>query len=235
MTLFDTLYDLEKRAGAGVGLWGQAVSQQAERLAEANRRHQGASSAGGAAGRSEWEQQLHIDAYFLVLAVRRVLLFHDALARHVEDNRLADARHRFISIAGNAERLRHFYEHIDEYLLDSDEKVQKFNGPSAPVIHLVRGRPDLVVSFGKRSLNVTRAAAAAVRLAETTQTVWSEAMERERPIVERPSGDGLHLIHADFGVTTLIDDRPGVTATAVLRGYRFERATPSQEAECPSR
>ncbi len=129
---YEDLFDIEKRPGAGVGLWTRAVEMQLERVREANYRHRLHH------GPNEQEKQddpdaerrLHADVYFLALAIRRVLLFHDVFTKQVDDKRLRQARTKFNASAPKAKELRDFYEHLDEYLLDSPAKHVKF--PGAP-------------------------------------------------------------------------------------------------------
>jgi hypothetical protein len=64
------------------------------------------------------EYELYADVYFLVLAIRRLLRFHDALAKQLGDPRLDAARLASGASAPDAKVLRDFFEH-DEYLLNS--------------------------------------------------------------------------------------------------------------------
>jgi len=84
---FDDLFDLEKRGGAGIAFWTRAVDRQRERVRDAGYRHRLSRSPNGAEQRDDpgAEDELHADVYFLALAIRRVLLFYDALARLVPD------------------------------------------------------------------------------------------------------------------------------------------------------
>jgi hypothetical protein len=68
-------------------LWTKAIELQLERVREVNHRHRLHYSP------NEEEQQddpgtvdhVHADVYFLVLAIRRLLLFHDATAKQITD------------------------------------------------------------------------------------------------------------------------------------------------------
>src|SRR3954452_17447033 len=115
-TIFEDLYDIERRPGAGAALWTAAVERQFERVRDANYRHRLHHSLNDDERRDDpdAERQLHADVYFLALAIRRVLLFHDLLAKQVTDPRLTAAREAFNKNAPDATTLRNFYEHLDE-------------------------------------------------------------------------------------------------------------------------
>jgi hypothetical protein len=72
--------------------------------------------------------------YFLAVAIRRVLLFHDVFAEQGADERLHAVRAKFNASAPKVKELRDFYEHLDEYLLDSPAKHIKFAGRAAPML-----------------------------------------------------------------------------------------------------
>lgn len=154
---YEDLFDIEKRPGAGAGLWTRAVELQLERVREANYVHRlhNSPSEDQQQVDPDAERRLHADVYFLALSIRRVLLFHDVFARHVQDPRLHRARVRFDASAPKAKELRDFYEHLDEYLLDSPRKHLKFEGRAAPILHLRWDCDNVVVSFGERELDIT--------------------------------------------------------------------------------
>src|ERR1700722_4066874 len=177
---YEDLFDIEKRPGAGVGLWTRAVELQLERVREANDAHRRHSHPDEKERHDDpdAERRLHADVYFLALAIRRVLLFHDIFAKHVDDERLQAARAKFDASAPNAKELRDFYEHLDEYLLDSPRKHVKFPGRAAPVLYSRWSRDDVVVSFGERDINITCAAVAAIELGRESEALWIEHLER---------------------------------------------------------
>jgi hypothetical protein len=176
---YEDLFDIEKRPGAGARLWRRAVELQLERVREANYSHRLHHSPNEQQQKDDPDavQRLHTDVYFLALAIRRVLLFHDLLAKHVADPRLAQARAKF-ETAAHAKELRDFYEHLDEYLLDSPKKQVKFPGRAAPVLHCRWGCDNVTVSFGKRELDITLAAVAAIELGRESEALWDEHLER---------------------------------------------------------
>ncbi|MFZ1925225.1 MAG: hypothetical protein WAU42_03680, partial [Solirubrobacteraceae bacterium] len=71
---FEDLFDIEKRPGAGVGLWTRAVELQLERVREANYLHRlhNSPSETERQDNPDAERWLHADVYFLALAIRRV-------------------------------------------------------------------------------------------------------------------------------------------------------------------
>ncbi len=224
---YEDLFDIEKRPGAGVGLWTRAVELQLERVREANyalRLHNSP---------NEKEQQdnpgaesrLHADVYFLALSIRRVVLFHDVFAKHVQDPRLHEARTKFNASAPTAKELRDFYEHLDEYLLDSPRKHVKFEGRAAPMLHLRWTCDNVVVSFGERELDITLAAVAAIELGRESEALWDEHLERikrENPSPgPPPTDDGIERVLAvTMGVSMTIggEDEGHIKHTGVLLG-----------------
>src|ERR1700694_2775830 len=154
---YEDLFDIEKRPGAGLSLWTKAVETQLARVRDANYRHRLHNSPNEAAKREDpdAERHLHADVYFLALAIRRVLLFHDALVKQVDDQRLAEVRAIFDARAPGAKRLRDFYEHLDEYLLDSPAKHVKVPGRIAPMLFSRWDCDNVVVRFGKLEIDVT--------------------------------------------------------------------------------
>jgi hypothetical protein len=224
---YEDLFDIEKRPGAGVGLWTRAVELQLERVREANYSHRLHNSP------NEQEQQhdpdaerrLHADVYFLALAIRRVLLFHDVFAKHVADERLQQGRAKFDASAAKAKELRDFYEHLDEYLLDSPKKHVKFAGRAAPVLHSRWDRDNVVVSFGEREIDITLAAVAAIELGRKSEALWDEYLEqikRENSSPDPPpTDDGIaRVLAVTMGVSTTIggEDEGHVKHTGILLG-----------------
>jgi hypothetical protein len=224
-TQYINLYDIEKRPGAGVELWGKAVALQYDRVVDANYRHRRSSEPGTAQEDKDpaAESQLHADVYFLALAIRRVLLFHKAVADLVRDDRLSNARSRFLARAGYAKDFRDYFEHLDEYLLGSGHQQRdgKVVGRVAPVLHLRWEADNVVVRFGERSMDVTVAAQAAIKLADETAGVWYEHMVATRPSIPEPpeADDGVERrLELTFGVSTWIgaDEEPTRVATGTL-------------------
>ncbi len=224
---YEDLFDIEKRPGAGVGLWAHAVEVQLERVREANYAHRLHYSPHEKEQRDDpdAESRLHADVYFLALSIRRVLLFHDVLAKHVQDPRLHRAREKFDASASEAKELRDFYEHLDEYLLDSPRKHVKFEGRAAPMLHLRWDCDNVVVSFGERELDITVAAVAAIELGRESEALWDEHLERikhENPSPgPPPTDDGIERVLAvTMGVSTTIggEDEGHIKHTGVLLG-----------------
>jgi len=189
---YEDLFDIEKRPGAGVGLWTRAVEMQLERVREANYRHRLHNSPNERERRededAEW--RLHADVYFLALAIRRVLLFHDVFAKRVDDQRLRDARAKFDAAAPKAKDLRDFYEHLDEYLLDSPTKHVKFPGRAAPVLVCRWDCDNVIVRFGEREIDVTLAALAAIELGRASEALWDEHLSRTKRENPSPGSPG---------------------------------------------
>jgi hypothetical protein len=237
---YEDLFDVEKRPGAGVTLWTKAVETQLERVRDANYRHRLNNSPNEAEKREDpdAERQLHADVYFLALAVRRVLLFHDAFAKQVEDERLGQARVRFDAQAPDAKQLRDFYEHLDEYLLDSPAKHVKIPGRSAPVLLSRWDCDNVVVRFGPLKVDVTLAAVAAIELGKASEAVWSEHIELVKganPSPEPPSSDdGIpRMLELTMGASTIIggEDEGHVIQTGTLLGVRVRELTEQEIAD----
>lgn len=230
---FEDLFDVEKRPGAGVGLWTRTVDTQLERVRDANYRHRLHHSANEQEQRDDpdAERRLHADVYFLALAIRRVVLFHDVFARQVDDERLRRARAKFDTAAPKAKELRDFYEHLDEYLLDSPAKHVKFPGRAAPVLVCRWDCDNVIVRFGEREIDVTLAALAAIELGRESESLWNEHLERikrESPSPDPPpADDGIaRVLAVTMGVSTIIggQDEGRVQHTGTLLGVEVREA-----------
>ena len=230
---YEDLFDIEKRPGAGVGLWTRAVEIQLERVREANYHHRLHNSPNAEEKRedpdAEWH--LHADVYFLELAIRRVVLFHDVFAKQVTDQRLAQARAKFDAAAPTAKELRDFYEHLDEYLLDSPRKHVRFLGRAAPVLVSRWDCDNVVVRFGEREIDITLAALPAIELGRESETLWDEHLERikcENPVPGPPRvDDGIaRVLAVTMGVSTIIggEDEGHVQHTGTLLGVEVREA-----------
>jgi hypothetical protein len=236
---FEDLFDIEKRPGAGVALWTRAVELQLERVREANYRHRLNCTPNEDQKQEDpdAEHQLHADVYFLALAVRRVLLFHDALAKQVDDPRLVEARAMFNKVAPAAKELRNFYEHLDQYLLDDPGKHVKIPGRAAPVLHSRWDSDNVTVAFGSRRMDVTLAATAAIDLGKTSEVIWNEHLDRiklEQPLDEPPADDGIpRKLEVTLGRSTVIggDDESPQIQTGVVLDVRVREATAEEIPE----
>lgn len=224
---YEDLFDIEKRPGAGVGLWTRAVEIQLERVREANYSHRLHHSPNEQEKREDLdaERRLHADVYFLSLAIRRVLLFHDVFAKQINDPRLGQARAKFDASTPTAKELRDFYEHLDEYLLDSPRKHVKFPGRAAPVLVCRWDCDNVIVRFGEREIDVTLAAVAVIELGRASEALWDEHLERikrENPSPDPPSvDDGIaRVLAVTMGVSTIIggEDEGHVKHTGTLLG-----------------
>ena len=214
---YEDLFDIEKRPGAGVTLWTNAVERQLERVRGANYRHRLHFSPKEDEKRedSSAEYELHADVYFLALAIRRLLLFHDAMARQIKDPRLDAAKRTFTAAAPEAKLFRDFYEHLDAYLLDDPKKhVKKIPGRAAPVLLSRWDSDNVTVAFGPLRMDVTLAAVAMVELGKASEAVWNEHLERikaERPTERPPAEDGIpRMLEITMGVSAIIggEDEP---------------------------
>lgn len=236
---YEDLFDIEKRPGAGVSLWTKAVSLQLERVREANRHHRLHHSPNEDEKRedADAEQQLHADVYFLALAVRRVLLFHDTLAKQVDDARLREAREKFTAAAPKTREFRNFYEHLDQYLLDDPDKHVNIPGRVAPVLLSRWDCDNVVATYGSLRMDVTLAAVAAIELGKASEVVWNEHLDRlkrEQPEEDPPPTDGSipSKLEVTMGVSTVIggDDEFAQIHMGVLFGTRVGEATAEEIA-----
>ena len=175
MASYQDLFDIEQRPGAGLGLWTAQLSRQLDRVRDANLRFRLHSSPVESERRhdEDAEEELHGEVYFLVLAIRRVLRFADALAEKVESKALDCALQRFEREAPSARRARNLFEHIDEYLLDRPRKhMQEFDGRVFPVLICRWDADNVVVAYGQERFDATLAAEAAMELGRSALTVW---------------------------------------------------------------
>jgi hypothetical protein len=235
---YEDLYDAERRPGAGVALWTKGVERQLERVREANYRHRLNHSPNQQEHRpdSEAEWKLHCDVYFLALAIRRVLMFHDLFAKQSSDPRLAEIRHAFDQAAPKAKVLRDFLEHLDEYLLDSPRKHRKVPGRAAPIPRSTWGADNVVVQFGNDELDITLAAVAAVQLGRATAEVWDEHLTRAlaaRP-QDDPGDDGVpRMLEVTIGRSTVIGSKvdPPEVSSGTLLDVRVREMTEQERAD----
>jgi hypothetical protein len=241
---FVDLYDIEQRPGAGLRLWTRTVERQLERVREANYRHRLNSHPDSQQARedADAEEELHGEVYFLALAVRRVILFHDAFAKQTGDPRLARAREAFDADAPNAKRLRDFYEHLDEYLLDSRKKHIKIAGRTAPILKSLWDYDNVVVAFGHLEVDVTVAAVAAIQLGQASNAVWEEHMDaasaKNAPDMPPAEDDGvLRMFEVTIGRTSVIggDDNPPKVIRGRMLGMHVREATPEEVADRQAR
>lgn len=229
VTRYEDLYDAEKRPGAGVALWTKGVEHQLARVRAVGYRHRLNHSPHPDEKRddpdAEW--QLHCDVYFLALAIRRVVLFHDLFSRGSGDARLKAARRVFDQAAPSAKALRDFLEHLDEYLLDSPRKHMNFPGRAAPVLRLRWQADNVLVLFGPYEVDVTLAAVAAIELGRATTEVWEEhlaAALAARSHDEPPDrDDGVpRVLELTMGRSTIIGDaserEPEIVTGTLLAG-----------------
>jgi hypothetical protein len=238
-TVFEDLYDIERRPGAGAALWTAAVERQFERVREANYRHRlhHSPNEDEQSDDPDAERQLHADVYFLALAIRRVLLFHDLLAKQVTDPRLTAAREAFNKEAPDATTLRNFYEHLDEYLLDSPRKHVKIPGRAAPVLMSRWDSDNVIVAFGPLRTDVTLAAVAAIELGKASAAVWDEHLDRvkqeERSAEAAADTFDQPMMEVTLGVSSIIggDDESTQLHIGTPLGVRLREATPEERAE----
>lgn len=209
---FVDLFDIEKRPGAGLELWTFALEMQLQRVRDANFRHRLAQSFNDDERIEDADavQRLHAEVYFLVLVIRRVLLFHDLLGKHASDQRLTDARAEFERAAPHAKTFRDMYEHVDEYLLDQPAKRLKFPGRASPILKSRWDCDNVVIAFGDIEMDVTLAAVAALNLGKASLAIWDEHMdaartERPRQDVPLPPQAGItHTLEVTLGLSAIV-------------------------------
>jgi hypothetical protein len=225
----EDLFDTEQRPGAGTRLWSKAVAMQYDRVVDANYRHRRSNEPEAAeADKDETaESQLHVDVYFLALAIRRVLRFHDAIAKQIDDPRLAAAREQFQKTAWPAKDFRDFWEHLDEYLVGTGRRQAsgEVSGRISPVLYLRWDADNVAVRFGDTTMDITVAAQAASELAGVTGDVWEECLEQTRGSSqeEPPTDDGIdRWLQVRKSISTVIGgpDEGLQVSTGVLRDVR---------------
>lgn len=239
---YEDLFDIENRPGAGVRLWGKAVEDQIQRVVIAGNRHRQNHAPDGVhipeGERLEHdpdaERRLHTEVYFLALAIRRVILFHEAISEQIADTRLAQARAAFVAAAPQAKDFRDFFEHLDEYLLGLGraQREGRVAGRISPILRLRWGQANVVVDFGGATLDVTAAGEAACELAETTGEVWEEYRDRAlRRTADEPPEDGIpRVLEVTTSTSTVIggEDEGYVVTTGILLGVDVRPARPDE-------
>jgi hypothetical protein len=237
MPAYEDLFDIEKRPGAGVAQWTKAVERQLQRVRDANYRHRLHHSPNEAEKQEQpdAEAELHAEVYFLSLAIRRVVVFSRAVAELVDDTRLNEALHEFEARSPQTKDLRDFYEHLEEYLLDSPSKHVKLPGRVSPVLRSRWDCDNVIVSFGPLRMDVTLTALAALVLGRTPEALWNEHLETARPDYPflKPDDAVPRMLEAEFGVLSIIggDDEGHQVRTGILREVRVRDATPEERTE----
>ncbi len=244
MADYRDLFDIEQRPGAGLGLWTGVLERQLERVRDANYRHRLHHSPVASERREDpgAEDELHGEVYFLVLAIRRVMLFADVLAGQVEDRELDAALTRFRREAPGAREMRNLFEHVDEYLLDRPGKhMKRLEGRVSPVLICRWDADNVVVAYGPERFDATLAATAAIKLGRTALGIWEQALERtkaagsEEPVPSEDDGVP-RALQVQIGVATIIEGGGGPQVnTGRLRGIRVREITQAEAEELRSR
>jgi hypothetical protein len=240
MVEYLNLFDIEQRPGSGLGLWTAVVERQLERVKEANYRHRRHLSPAEPEPKEhpEAEAELHGEVYFLVLAIRRVMLFADALAKQVDDEKLTVALAQFSQQAPGVREVRNLFEHVDEYLLDTPGKhMKRISGRVAPVLISRWDADNVVVAYGEERFDVTLAAVAAIELGKSALEVWMEELERVKSVEEDeevPTEDDgiLRAMEIEIGASTVIEG--GEAGPEIKTGRLLDvrlREIDEQEAE----
>ncbi len=239
MSSFEDLFTIEQSAGAGLKLWGDAVERQLERVREVNYRHRLHHTPNESQHREDSGafDELQSEVYFLSLAIRRVVLFCDALEEQVSDPDLRRARDRFWQRAGNSVALRNIFEHLDEYLLDRPSKhIKAFEGRVSPVLISMWESDDVFVAIGEGRINVTAAAQQAIVLAKTGYAVWERHIDLHRGEADIPADDDgvVRMIEVRSSVAAVIegkDENSPRVEVGVLREVAVREATEAELAE----
>lgn len=239
MVDYADLFDMEQRPGSGLELWTSTVERQLDRVRDANYRHRLHARPPGEEQEEHptAEAELHSEIYFLVLAIRRLLLFTESLAGQLNDERLDSARRRFDQQAPNAKKVRNFFEHIDEYLLDAPGKhMKEIAGRASPVLISRWDCDNVVIAIGTERFDVTLAALAAIELGKEVRPLWDEELERIKAGVtmEIPSeDDGIpRVVEVELGTSAIIegDETTPTVERGCLRDVRLREIDP-EEAE----
>jgi hypothetical protein len=237
MSSFEDLFSIEQSAGAGLELWGGAVERQLERVKEVNHRHRLHHTPNESQRREDPAAlgELQSEVYFLSLAIRRVVLFCDALEDQVSDRDLRRARDRFKQRAGDSVALRNILEHLDEYLLDRPGKhIKEFEGRVSPVLVSLWEYDNVFVAIGAGRIDITAAAAEAVALAKAAHGVWELHIDLHRCESDIPPDDGVvRMIEVKSSVAAVIegeDENSARVEVGVLREVGIREATQAELA-----
>jgi hypothetical protein len=233
---FEDLFMIEQSAGAGLKLWGGAVERQLKRVREVNYRHRLHHTPNVSEHREDSGafDELQSEVYFLSLAIRRVVLFCDALEEQVSDPDLRRARDRFTQ---RAVALRNIFEHLDEYLLDRPSKhIKAFEGRVSPVLISMWESDDVFVAIGEGRIDVTAAAQQAIVLAKTGYSVWERHIDLHRGEADIPADDDgvVRMIEVKSSVAAVIegkDEHSPRVEVGVLREVAVREATEAELAE----
>jgi len=237
---WDRLFDVGRLPGTGPGLWGEAVEQQLVAVVKLNRRHR-RRHAWGPEPKPEDPNvpsvldQLHVHAYYLVMAIKRVLRFTSSLAKTTQDQRLYALRDDYVRKFSSFEIIRDYYEHLDAYTL-GEGKHQRGDAPklAAPIAPLLKSSwhtDDVIVDLGGESLNLTAAGWFAQELAKTAESIYEEHIDRNLPREDIPPQDGrartFYLVQAPTSQLGS-DDEGFMVTTTKLRHVGTRLATPEE-------
>ncbi len=213
MADYQDLFDIEQRPGAGLRLWTGVIERQLERVRDANYRHRLHHSPVESERQDHpgAEDELHGEVYFLVLAIRRVLLFAEAFARHTKSEELDAALRRFEREAPGARKARNLYEHIDEYLLDRPGKhMANLAGRVSPVLLCRWDADNVTIAYGPERFDATLAARAATELGRSALAIWEAELERVKSLEDEgplpDEDDGIpRALQVEVGTSTVIE------------------------------
>jgi hypothetical protein len=162
--------------GTGAAVWARAVSDELAR-------HESARESYGAnPNRQAWER-LHSTTLMLVVAIDQVLAFEHRVRRLTGDAEVARARADFDAACPRASDLRDLVIHLDDYAVGAGRRQ---TGEAEPLIEDQYLETFLwwsdgggtILGLADESLNLRRAALAAVELAEVVERVRTKCLER---------------------------------------------------------
>jgi hypothetical protein len=240
MNSFEDLFTIEQSAGAGLKLWGGAVERQLGRVREVNYRHRLHHTPNESQHREDPDafSELQSEVYFLSLAIKRVVLFCEALEEQVSDPELHRARDGFRRRAGDSVLLRNILEHLDEYLLDRPGKhLKAFEGRVSPILISMWEYDNVSVAIGEEQIDITAAAQEAIVLAKAGLAVWERHIDLHHNKAGIPTDDNgvVRMIELRSSVAAVIegeDENSAKVEVGVLREVGIRRAT---EAEIAAR
>jgi hypothetical protein len=180
------LHHLGWEVGTGAAIWARAVKDVlAAHESERQLAEQGRSD------RERWDR-LHSTAMLLVIAIDQVLVYEKRVRSLTGDAQLAKARASFDRAFPDAEGLRDLVTHLDEYATGTGLRQRgthqpRLNEQAVTTFMYWTGDGGTVVNLGDRTIDLRRAARAAVDLAEAVEQARGKGLAR----AEREANEAL--------------------------------------------
>jgi hypothetical protein len=163
--------------------WAFALVLQRDRLVDAHKRLIEAPRE--SEERRAAFRRLHIEAHFLLIALRHLVMSLEVCADVLDDERIRSVREAFEARAPWLKHFRDVLEHLDEYTTGGGRLRRKGeldeNAGPLLVFEPMRRPLETMVYLGDWKLRLVSAAEAGVRLGHDLAAAWEEQFGPEEP------------------------------------------------------